>query len=195
NSPPPITGRISNLEKNIATKTIKAANSGIHFPKGTKGVKTVRYDLYITDTTVNYTGKKRHGIAVNGSIPAPTLSFTIGDTALIYVHNLADKPTSIHWHGVQLPNRMDGVPFLTQLPIPPHTTYIYKFPIVQAGTYWYHSHFKLQEQIGIYGALIFNKRTEPDIPTIPVVLSEWSDIKPKQINRMLHTGNDWFAIK
>lgn len=194
-SPPPIAGRISNLEKNIATKTIKGANSGIHFPKGTEGVKTVRYDLYITDTTVNYTGKNRHGIAVNGAIPGPALSFTVGDTALIYVHNLADKPTAIHWHGVQLPNRMDGVPYLTQLPIPPNTTYIYKFPVVQAGTYWYHSHFALQEQIGIFGALIFNKRTEPDIPTIPVVLSDWSDIKPKQINRMLHTGNDWFAIK
>lgn len=191
----PIKGPISNLEENIATKTIKAANSGIHFPKGTKGVKTVRYDLYVTDTIVNYTGKEKHGIAVNGTIPAPTLVFTVGDTAVIYVHNRSDKPSSIHWHGVQLQNRMDGVPYLTQQPIPPHTTHIYKFVVVQSGTYWYHSHFKLREQLGLYGALIFNKRNEPDIPTISVVLSEWSDIKPKQINRMLHTGNDWFAIK
>jgi CopA family copper-resistance protein len=193
-SPPP-SGVISNLEKDVATKTVKGANSGIHFPKGTPGVKTVRYDLYITDTTVNYTGKKRHAIAVNGSLPAPTLVFTIGDTALIYVHNQADKPTAVHWHGVQLPNRMDGVPYMTQQPIPPHTTHIYKFPVVQAGTYWYHSHFSLQEQIGLYGALIFNKRTEPDIPTIPLVLSDWSDMKPKEINRRLHTASDWFAIK
>lgn len=191
----PVTGKISNMEKGLATKTVMGANSGIHFPKGTPGVKTVRYDLYVTDTTVNYTGKKRHAMAVNGSLPAPTLVFTIGDTALIYVHNLADKPTAVHWHGVQLPNRMDGVPYMTQQPIPPHTTYIYKFPVVQAGTYWYHSHFSLQEQIGLYGALIFNKRTEPDIPTIPVVLSDWSNMKPKEIDRRLHTASDWFAIK
>ncbi|HTN39335.1 MAG TPA: multicopper oxidase domain-containing protein [Arachidicoccus sp.] len=192
---PPPTGEISNLEVGIEHKSIKGANAGIHFPKGTPGVKTVRYDLYVTDTVVNYTGKKRKGIAVNGSIPAPTLVFTIGDTALIYVHNNGDEPTAVHWHGVQLPERMDGVAFLTQLPIPPHTTHIYKFPVVQAGTYWYHSHFSLQEQIGLYGALIFNKRTEPPIPTIPVVLSDWSDMKPKEIERQLHTANDWFSIK
>jgi CopA family copper-resistance protein len=192
---PPPSGKISNLEKNIATKTVKGANAGIHFPPGTPGVKTVRYDLYVTDSTVNYTGKKQRGIAVNGTIPAPTLVFTVGDTALIYLHNNADEPTAVHWHGVLLPNRMDGVPFLTQQPIPPHTTYIYKFPVVQAGTYWYHSHFSLQEQIGLYGALIFNKRTEPHIPTIPVVLSDWSDMKPKEIDRRLHAASDWFAIK
>lgn len=195
NSPPPITGKISNLEKDIATKEVKGANSGIHFPKGTGGIETVRYDLYVTDTIVNYTGKKKHAIAVNGKYPAPTLVATIGDTLMVYVHNKTKKPTAVHWHGVQLPDRMDGVPFLTQQPIPPNATYIYKFPVVQAGTYWYHSHYAFQEQIGLFGALIFNKRTEPDIPTIPVVLSDWSDTRPEEIDRMLHTANDWFAIK
>src|SRR3546814_9562147 len=90
---------------------------------------------------------------------------------------------------------MNGLPKMSQHPIPPHTTHIYKFPVVQADTYWYHSHFSLQEQIGLYGALIFNKRTEPDIPTIPVVLSDWSDMKPKEIDRRLHAASDWFAIK
>src|SRR3546814_1665555 len=74
---PPLPGKISNLEKGIATKTVQGAHSGLHFPKGTPGVKTVRYDLYVTDSTVNYTGKKRRGIAVNGTIPAPTLVFTV----------------------------------------------------------------------------------------------------------------------
>ncbi|RYY30123.1 MAG: hypothetical protein EOP46_21590, partial [Sphingobacteriaceae bacterium] len=187
--------KIANKEGDISNKPIKAANSGIHFPEGTAGTKTVRYDLYITDTVVNFSGKNKHAVAVNGQIPAPPLVFTIGDTALIYVHNNADKPSAVHWHGVQLANRMDGVPNLTQLAIPPYSTYIYKFPVVQSGTYWYHSHFKLQEQTGLYGALIFNKRTEPDIPTIPVVLSDWSDLKPQTINRYLHNANDWFAIK
>ena len=188
-------GKLSNMEKDIATNPVKAAGAGIHFAPGTIGARTVRYDLYVSDSMVNYSGKTRRAIAVNGQLPAPTLAFTIGDTALIYVHNQSDEPTAVHWHGVQLANRMDGVAYLTQHPIPPHTTYIYKFPVVQAGTYWYHSHYALQEQVGLYGALIFNKRTEPEIPTIPVVLSDWSNMKPQEIDRRLHTASDWFSIK
>lgn len=163
----------------------------------------VRYDLYVTDTLVNYSGKERHAIAVNGQIPMPTLIFTEGDTAEIVVHNLLKESTSLHWHGVQLPNREDGVPFLTQMPIPVGATYTYRFPVKQNGTYWYHSHSGFQEQIGMYGAIIFQKRKDDrsfrkgidDIPTIPVVLSEWTDLHPHHVQRMLGTGNDWFGIK
>ncbi len=157
--------------------------------------KTVRYDLYVHDTIVAYSGKKKKAIAINGSIPAPTLTFTEGDTAEIYVHNQMNEETSVHWHGVFLPNRYDGVPFLTQMPIKPHSTYLYKFRVKQNGTYWYHSHTGLQEQSGMYGALIFNKANEPDLPTIPVVLSDWTDMKPMEVERFLHNANDWFAIK
>ncbi|KQS37176.1 copper oxidase [Pedobacter sp. Leaf194] len=157
--------------------------------------RTVRYDLYIADTTVTYGKKSKRAIAVNGQIPMPTLTFTQGDTALIYVHNNLDEETSLHWHGLFLPNKMDGVPFLTQMPIMPHTTYIYKFPIVQHGTHWYHSHSMLQEQIGMYGAFIMNKRKEWDIPTIPLVLSEWTDMKPEEVHRSLKNATDWFAIQ
>ena len=156
---------------------------------------TVRYDLYIRDTTVTYGKKSKRAIAVNGQIPMPTLTFTEGDTAEIWVHNELNEETSLHWHGLFLPNRMDGVPFLTQMPIKPHTTYLYKYPIVQHGTHWYHSHSELQEQIGMYGAFIMNKRKEWDIPTIPVVLSEWTDMKPEEVHRSLHAASDWFAIK
>lgn len=157
--------------------------------------RTVRYDLYITDTLVTFGKKKKRAIAVNGQIPMPTLTFTEGDTAEIYVHNLLKEETSLHWHGLFLPNRMDGVPFLTQMPIEPGATYVYKFPIVQHGTHWYHSHSKLQEQIGMYGSFIMNKREEWDIPTIPVVLSEWTDMKPEEVHRSLKAATDWFAIQ
>jgi CopA family copper-resistance protein len=157
--------------------------------------RTVRYDLYIRDTTVNFTGKSKRAIAVNGQIPMPTLTFTEGDTAEIYVHNELNEETSMHWHGLFLPNRSDGVPYLTQMPIKPHTTYLYRFPIIQHGTHWYHSHSGLQEQIGMYGAFIMNKRTEPDIPTLPIILSEWTDMNPNNVHRMLHNATDWFAIK
>ena len=160
--------------------------------------KTVRYDLYVRDTIVNYTGKKKHAIAINGSIPAPALYFTEGDTAEIYLHNMLNEETSLHWHGVILPNQADGVPFLTTAPVYPGQTHLYKFRVMQNGTYWYHSHSSLQEQIGMYGALIFKRADQTVVDTTEqynVVLSEWSDEKPMQIHRRLRTANDWYAIK
>jgi CopA family copper-resistance protein len=176
--------------------------------------KTVRYDLYVKDTIVNFTGKSRRAIAVNGSIPAPTLVFTEGDTAEIYLHNMLNEETSFHWHGIILPNQADGVPFLTTAPVYPGQTHLYKFKVVQNGTYWYHSHSSLQEQAGMYGALIFKTREELEMSTTTmnhsvsmpmndklfdkeytIVLSEWSDEKPSQIQRRLRTANDWYAIK
>ena len=157
--------------------------------------RTVRYDLYVRDTIVNFTGKPKRAIAVNGQIPMPPLTFTEGDTAEIYVHNELNEETSLHWHGLFLPNKEDGVPNLTQMPIKPHTTHLYKFPIIQHGTHWYHSHTGLQEQIGMYGSFTMNKREELDIPTVPIVLSEWTDLNPNNVHRMLHNASDWFAIK
>ena len=165
--------------------------------------KTVRYDLYVRDTIVNFSGKKKRAIAVNGQIPMPTLTFTEGDIAEIYVHNELNEETSMHWHGLFLPNQYDGVPNLTQMPIKPHTTHLYTFPIIQHGTHWYHSHTGLQEQIGMYGSFIMNKKAEDptfrkgidDLPTVPIILSEWTDLKPENVHRMLHNATDWFAIK
>jgi len=163
----------------------------------------VRYDLYVRDTLVNYSGKERRAIAVNGQIPMPTLTFTEGDIAEIYVHNELKETTSLHWHGIFLPNKEDGVPYLTQMPIEPGTTYKYTFPIIQTGTHWYHSHSGLQEQIGMYGMFIMNKKKNDlkfrkgidDLPTVPIILSEWTDLKPENVHRMLHNATDWFAIK
>jgi CopA family copper-resistance protein len=165
--------------------------------------KTVIYHLYVRDTTVNFTGKPKRAIAVNGQIPMPTLVFTEGDTAEIYVHNELNETTSLHWHGLFLPNKEDGVPNLTQMPIEPHTTHVYKFPIIQHGTHWYHSHSGLQEQIGMYGSFVINKapnapnfrKNIDDLPTIPLILSEWTDMNPNNVHRMLHNATDWFAIK
>jgi FtsP/CotA-like multicopper oxidase with cupredoxin domain len=159
--------------------------------------RVVRYDLYISDTTIHYNGKKVHGMAINGQIPAPTLYFTEGDTAEIYVHNELKEESSIHWHGIILPNEQDGVPYLTTAPTKKKTTHLYKFPIVQNGTYWYHSHTKLQEQQGLYGALVIYKKEKAQevIPEYTMVLSDWTKEKPKEVHRSLHNANDWYAIK
>ena len=169
----------------------------------TEAQKTVRYQLTIKDSLVNFTGKAKRAIAVNGQIPMPTLTFTEGDTAEIVVHNLLNESTSLHWHGLILPNKEDGVPYLTQMPIKPGETFTYRFPIIQNGTHWYHSHSGLQEQIGMYGNFVMLKRqTDPtfrkgidDLPTVPIVLGEWTDLKPENIHRMLHNANDYPALK
>lgn len=165
------------------------------FVKVSTAQKTVRYDLYVTDTLVNYSGKSKKGIAINGSIPAPTLEFTEGDTAEIYVHNKMHHETSVHWHGLILPNEQDGVPYLTTAPTKPHSTHLYKFPIKQNGTYWYHSHTMLQEQVGMYGAFIIHKKNKPKEPEYTVLLSDWSDENPHQIERSLHNATDWYGIR
>ena len=168
--------------------------------KVTFGGKTVRYDLYVKDTIVNFTGKNRRAIAINGKLQAPTLYFTEGDTAEIYLHNMLKENTGLHWHGVILPNEHDGVPYLTTKPVKPGETHLYKFKISQNGTYWYHSHEALQEQIGMNGILVFKKREgEPKTgynAEIPVLLGDWSDDDPMQIARRLHMANtDWYAVK
>ncbi|HLL42693.1 MAG TPA: multicopper oxidase domain-containing protein [Segetibacter sp.] len=156
----------------------------------------VVYHLYVTDTVVNYTGKRVNAVAINGSIPAPALHFTEGDTAEIHVHNLMHMETSIHWHGLILPNNQDGVPYLTTAPIKGHSTFIYTFPIVQNGTYWYHSHSMLQEQSGMYGAFIIHKKEKTLAQKeYTVLLSDWTNEKPEQVERSLHNATDWYAIK
>ena len=165
--------------------------------------KVVRYDLHVRDSIVNFSGKEKRAIAVNGQIPMPTLTFTEGDIAEIHVYNHLDEGTSLHWHGLYLPNKEDGVPYLTQMPIEPGTEHVYRFPIIQSGTHWYHSHFGLQEQIGMYGSLILKKKADDptfrkgidDVPQVPIILSEWTDYKPENVHRMLHNASDWFAIK
>lgn len=157
--------------------------------------RTVEYHLYVKDTVVNYAGKPRHAIAINGSIPAPELHFTEGDTASIYVHNEMNTETSIHWHGLILPNEQDGVPFLTTSVIRSNTTHHYQFPIVQNGTYWYHSHTKLQEQSGMYGAFIIHKRKYEPMKEYTILLSDWVDERPYEVHRSLHAATDWYAIR
>ena len=175
----------------------------LFFPTTIIAQKVVRYDLHVRDTTVNFTGKEKRAIAVNGQIPMPTLTFTEGDIAEIHVYNHLQESTSLHWHGLFLPNKEDGVPHLTQMPIEPNTEFVYRFPIIQSGTHWYHSHSGLQEQIGMYGSMILMKKKDDptfrkgidDIPQVPIVLSEWTNYKPENVHRMLHNSSDWFAIK
>src|SRR5690554_4501401 len=155
------------------------------------------YTLVIKEEMVNKTGKSDKGMTVNGSIPGPTLEFTEGEYAVIYVKNEMKVETSIHWHGLLLPNFMDGVPYLTTPPIKPGTTFKYEFPIRQSGTYWYHSHTMLQEQSGVFGSLLIHpkEKTLDYDHDLVLMLSDWTNENPHSVLRNLKRGNEWYQMK
>lgn len=158
--------------------------------------KRVSYDLYITDTVVNYTGKPVKAMAINGHIPGPTLRFTEGDTAYIRVHNRLKTTTSIHWHGLLVPNKYDGVPYLSTVPIMPGSTYTNIIPLRQTGTFWYHTHTKLGEQSGLYGPIVIQPQVKTtNYPEQVMLFSDWTNYQPKEVLRMLKRGTDWFSIQ
>ncbi len=155
------------------------------------------YDLTIGYETVNYTGKDVKAMTINGGIPGPNLEFNEGEFAIINVTNTMDVETSVHWHGLILPNFYDGVPYLTTPPIEPGETQQYKFALKQSGTYWYHSHTGLQEQRGVYGSIQINpKETNLEYDKdLVLILSDWMDENPKTQLRNLKRGNEWYLIK
>jgi len=158
---------------------------------------TVEYTLTIEKAIINMTGRPASAMMINNSIPGPVLRFKEGDLARIHVHNQMDEETSIHWHGILVPPEMDGVPFISFSPIAPGTTFTYEFPIRQNGTYWYHSHTMLQEQIGVYGAIVIESYGKPrraDRDYV-VLLSDWTDEAPGEILRTLKRGSEWYALK
>ena len=156
------------------------------------------FDLNIGNRDANFTGKSRIANAVNGSIPAPTLRFKQGQTVKLNVKNNLADDSSIHWHGLILPNKMDGVPGLTFAGIKPGDTYNYEFKIKQSGTYWYHSHSGFQEQKGVYGAIII----DPDHPEpfsydreYVIVLSDWTDEDPNRVYRKLKKVSHYYNTR
>jgi FtsP/CotA-like multicopper oxidase with cupredoxin domain len=155
------------------------------------------HTITLRKATVNKAGKEVMGMTVNGTIPGPTLEFTEGEYAVIYVKNEMDVETSVHWHGLLLPNFYDGVPYLTTPPIEPGHTQKYEFPIKQSGTYWYHSHTMLQEQSGVFGSIVI----KPKVQTLDydkelvLMLSDWTNEKPVNVLRNLKRGNEWYNIK
>jgi CopA family copper-resistance protein len=142
------------------------------------------FDITVGEMPVNITGRPRIATVANNSLPSPILRMREGDNVTINVTNRLREPTSIHWHGIKLPNAMDGVPGLTFKGIMPGETFTYRFPIIQSGTYWYHSHSGMQEQTGFYGPLIFEPlKREPytyDRDYV-VMLSDWTDEDPMAI--------------
>ena len=146
-----------------------------------------QFDLTIGETPMNFTGRTRTAITVNGSLPAPILRWKEGTTVNLRVSNtlpansIHGHQTSIHWHGILLPANMDGVPGISFDGINQGEAFQYRFDLHQGGTYWYHSHSAFQEQAGLYGAIIVDP-LEPEPFSFDrdyvVLLSDWTDLDP-----------------
>ncbi|PIB93511.1 copper resistance system multicopper oxidase [Caulobacter sp. FWC2] len=143
-------------------------------------------------------GRSGHAALVNGTIPGPLIRLKEGQRVRIAVTNTLDEDTSIHWHGLLVPFQMDGVPGVSFPGIKPGETFTYDFPVRQAGTYWWHSHSGLQEQIGHYGPMIIDPAGEDPIPydrEHVVVLSDWSFLHPHELYRKLKVNAGHFNMQ
>ncbi len=153
------------------------------------------FDLQIGGMRANFTGTARPAVAVNGQIPAPLLRWREGDTVTLRVTNRLAERSSIHWHGMIVPADMDGVPGLSFDGIAPGETYTYRFKVNQYGTYWYHSHSRFQEQIGLYGPIVIEprggERRQVDRDYV-VLLSDWTDFDPERLFATLKKQSNYF---
>lgn len=156
-----------------------------------------RYELNVEHVTKNITGVDvTHALAINGQMPAPTLRFKLGDTAVIKVINKTKEPTTLHWHGVLVPWDQDGPSFSNTKLILPGTTHTFRFPIIHTGTFWYHSHTELQEQRGLYGAIVIEDEKKMDVDhDLVFLMSDWINEHPQQVLKNLKKDGDYYAMK
>ena len=154
--------------------------------------------LTVGHTPFKVDGRAGHAITVNGTVPAPLVRLKEGQQVRLSVTNNLDEDTSIHWHGLLLPFEMDGVPGVSFPGIKPGETFNYEFKVRQAGTYWYHSHSGLQEQMGHYGPIVIDPAGEDPVKydrEHVIVLSDYSFMHPHEIFRKLKAHAGYFNMQ
>lgn len=154
--------------------------------------------LRIARQTMRIDGKVSRAIGINGTVPAPLVRLKEGQAARLSVINDLDEDSSIHWHGLILPFHMDGVPGVSFPGIKPKSTFVYEFPVVQSGTYWYHSHSGLQEQLGHYGPIVIDPAGADPVGydrEHVIVLSDHSRLSPEEIFRKLKVNPGHFNMQ
>ncbi|AZS22414.1 MULTISPECIES: copper resistance system multicopper oxidase [unclassified Caulobacter] len=154
--------------------------------------------LTVGHTMAKIDGKAGHAVTVNGAIPGPLIRLKEGTSVRLSVTNTLDEDTSIHWHGLLVPFQMDGVPGVSFPGIKPGETFTYEFPLRQSGTYWWHSHSGLQEQMGHYGPMIIDPAGEDPVAydrEHVVVLSDWSFLHPHELFRKLKVSPGHFNMQ
>ena len=160
-----------------------ALAAGVTLMPGLSLAKT--YDLTVDRVIIDTGDFQKDGIGYNGKSPGPVLRFQEGEDVTINVTNNLDESTSIHWHGLILPFQMDGVPKISFPGIEPGETFTYKFPIVQSGTYWFHSHSGFQEPDGAYGAIVIEPEKRDPFRFDKDYVVQFTDAHPHSGNRIL----------
>ncbi len=157
---------------------VGAAGCASSAPSASSAGLTV-VDLVASPSTAFLRGDSHPAMDVwsyGGGVPGPTIRATQGSRLRVNFHNRLPAETTVHWHGLRVPNAMDGVPHLTQPPVPPGGRFTYEFDLPDAGTYWYHSHLRSSEQVerGLYGALVVEERRPPEVDReLTWVLDDW----------------------
>ncbi len=173
-------------------KSAGGGNKGIFELAGTE------FDLAIGHTPVEIGGRAGHAITTNGTLPGPLIRFREGEWVTLRVRNMLEEDTSIHWHGLLVPFQMDGVPGVSFPGIKTGETFAYAFAVPQSGTYWYHSHSGLQEQMGHYGPLIIDPAGADPIRSdreYVLVLSDWSFTHAHKLFAKLKKTNEVFNFQ
>lgn len=159
----------------------------------TKNGNIVEYDIVASKGKVEIIdGYTTDVWNYNGQVPGPALRVKLGDTVKINFTNNLPQATTIHWHGVRVPNNMDGVPGISQKPIQPGETFIYQFTPKDAGTFWYHPHVRSAEQMerGLYGTLVVEESENKYSQDKLWVIDDWRLTEDIQINESFVTGMD-----
>lgn len=175
--------------------TSRARTAGYGGSRGLPELSGTEFDLFVEPTRVNVTGNPRIATLVNGLMPGPILRWREGDTVTLRVTNRLRVPTSIHWHGIYVPAAMDGVPGISFRGIAPGETFVYRFPVRQSGTYWYHSHSGLQEQTLLAGPLVISPREPEPVAAdreYVIFLSDWTDEDPETVYYHLKTSGGYY---
>ena len=179
----------------IAVLGVKPPGAYAAMPSAMPVLSGTEFNLEIAEMPVNFTGAARIATVINGALPGPTLRWREGTEVTLRVTNRLRVQTSLHWHGILLPASMDGVPGFSFPGIAPGETFVYRFPVRQSGTYWYHSHSRFQEQTGVYAPLIIDPAGVDPIAAERehvVMLTDWTDSDPDAIYAMLKRRSDFF---
>jgi len=175
----------------------RSGSHGMH-PASRAGMDTLAGEdirLVVAHSRFTVGGRSGHAVTINGTLPAPLIRLREGQNVRLHVENRLEEDSSIHWHGFILPFHMDGVPGISFPGILPGQTFTYEFPVVQNGTYWYHSHSGLQEQIGHYGPIVIDPAESDPVAydrEHVIVLSDWTFLHPHAVIGKLKQQGGYF---
>ena len=170
------------IRRGVLCAAVVALGAGL---SGVEGATAATYDLTVDRVRIDTGDFVKQGIGYNGASPGPVLRFTEGEEVTINVTNNLDEPTSIHWHGLILPFQMDGVPGISYPGIAPGETFTYSFPIVQTGTYWFHSHTGFQEPDGAFGSIVITPKNGEAIAADRDYVVQLTDKHPHSGDRIM----------